>query len=173
MLSCPSQTFPSFYYLTVISSENNSLLQGGRRASHNQISLLNALYKSTQVRDPPQSLHHWQPFSLPPHNVLPGLQQDPSDVEVQINAGSTPQKLIGILGFDFSHHHHWSRNFSVYAVSFGPRQNTVTFISPFLIYSSYAPAISHSESQESSQQKKGSCFAFIFPNSISSDWKLC
>lgn len=61
MLSCPLQTFTSFYYLTVISSENNSLLQGRRRVSHNQISLLNAwdaLYKSTEIRDPPQSLHH-------------------------------------------------------------------------------------------------------------------
>lgn len=56
---------------------------------------------------------------------------------------------------------------------FSPKQNTITFITSFfLIYSSYAPAISHSESQERSQQKKGTCSAFIFPSSNSSDWKL-
>lgn len=65
MLSCPLQTFTSFYYLTAISLENNSLLQGGSRASHNQISPLNAVCKSTQIRDPPQSLHHWQWFAPP------------------------------------------------------------------------------------------------------------
>lgn len=62
---------------------------------------------------------------LSPRHVLPGLQQDPPGVEIPISAGSRPQKLIGILWFDFSHHHCWSRNFSVYAVSFDSAPNTI------------------------------------------------
>lgn len=112
---------------------------------------------------------------LPPCNVLPGLQQDTSDVETQINTGSKPQKHIGVLWFDFSLRHHWSRNFKCLCSKFwfSPKHSTIAFISSFfLICSSYAPAISHSESQERSQQKKGTRFAFIFTSSVSSDWKL-
>lgn len=52
---------------------------------------------SNQRSSSVSALLHYSDLPLPPCNVLPGLQQDPSDAEIQTNAGSRLQKIIGIL----------------------------------------------------------------------------
>lgn len=132
-----------------------------------------ALYKSTQIRDPAQSLHHWQRFTPPSLQccVPTGPLRCWNTNKCRIQATETYwHTMIWFLTLpSLKQKLQRLRN----RFWFSSKHNTITFISSFfLIYSSYASAISHSESQEKSQQKKGSCFVFIFPSSNSSDWKL-